>query len=778
MARIGSMLCLLPALVVGPIASADDWTSVGPDGGPVDGFAQSVIDPDRFYLLSPADGLLRSTDHGATWTAPSPGLDASLAYGSLTVSSGSAEIVLVAERNGDGVWRSIDHGTNWERIGVGPIQHLAFDPAAANRVLACVAGPNADLYESTDAGETWSRLEAGLGIPREIAWNPQIPSDLLVGAPPHVFRSTDGGVSWVAADLGGESSGGLVAFGAGSPSEAWTLSSEGALLLRSTDGGSSFEPRGRPPGCVPRPDGLGWTCYGDRIAGDASQSDAVTVAYSVRVGGNEYQPRVTTTQNGGASWSTPWSPLFAAVIHTLQVTLTPDRATADVRYFAVGGPTTARRGLSRSTDGGNTWAGSMDGIGRLRLDAVRQDGHGGLIARGMARDGLWKTWNGGDTWEDLSDSPPSIFTRSSFYVSTFVPDLLYETGWNNSTDTQDPVVRRSTDGGASWQYGLIEVTYENGWSADPRLLETTGDGRRVFLWCSAGTPYLTRCDVDPDAPDAAPQFRIIHEGFLAADAYVESAGTVWAIRWHLPGDVQLSTDGGVTWIARADGLPADRGVALLPRPTTSDSGAETSLVAVYREAGTFRTTDAGRSWESISLPGYAGETIIAAEQDFDGDRVFLATANAVYVQGQGFVSAGLPESAIRSLAYDPSSDFLFVATDGSGVFRLAPGSAVWSPSPSPSASPFALSTHPNPATRSTTIRFSLPEAGPVALDVFDVSGRRLRSLLDESRHLSAGPHEFRWGDDVSAGVYFIRLQQGPRSETRRTTLLDGVRPTR
>jgi flagellar hook assembly protein FlgD len=82
---------------------------------------------------------------------------------------------------------------------------------------------------------------------------------------------------------------------------------------------------------------------------------------------------------------------------------------------------------------------------------------------------------------------------------------------------------------------------------------------------------------------------------------------------------------------------------------------------------------------------------------------------------------------------------------------------------------------PNPARGETRFRFELPEgAGRVSLAIYDLSGRRLRTLIAGA--LGAGPHEARWdgrGEDGSpapAGMYFARLEAGPRSAARKLVL--------
>ena len=83
--------------------------------------------------------------------------------------------------------------------------------------------------------------------------------------------------------------------------------------------------------------------------------------------------------------------------------------------------------------------------------------------------------------------------------------------------------------------------------------------------------------------------------------------------------------------------------------------------------------------------------------------------------------------------------------------------------------------HPNPFNPKTAIRFSLEQAGPVSLKVFDVSGRVVKSLSDGP--LGAGEHEVIWngrdesGSSLASGVYFYRLQAEGRTLSKRMVLL-------
>ena len=64
----------------------------------------------------------------------------------------------------------------------------------------------------------------------------------------------------------------------------------------------------------------------------------------------------------------------------------------------------------------------------------------------------------------------------------------------------------------------------------------------------------------------------------------------------------------------------------------------------------------------------------------------------------------------------------------------------------------------------------MPKAGLVKLEVFDVAGRKVATLVDEWRE--AGSHTANFDTmRESAGVYFARLRLGEQVATRRITVL-------
>lgn len=73
---------------------------------------------------------------------------------------------------------------------------------------------------------------------------------------------------------------------------------------------------------------------------------------------------------------------------------------------------------------------------------------------------------------------------------------------------------------------------------------------------------------------------------------------------------------------------------------------------------------------------------------------------------------------------------------------------------------FALKANfPNPFNPSTRIEYALAEATHVRLDVFDLIGRRVATLIDASQ--PEGRHQVRFeADELPSGVYLYRIQAG------------------
>ena len=89
---------------------------------------------------------------------------------------------------------------------------------------------------------------------------------------------------------------------------------------------------------------------------------------------------------------------------------------------------------------------------------------------------------------------------------------------------------------------------------------------------------------------------------------------------------------------------------------------------------------------------------------------------------------------------------------------------------------FALgANYPNPFNPETTIGYQLPGAAQVYLEIYDVLGQKVRTLVQQVE--PAGYHSAMWdgrdegGSALAGGMYFYRLQAGEFTQTRKLLLV-------
>ena len=146
------------------------------------------------------------------------------------------------------------------------------------------------------------------------------------------------------------------------------------------------------------------------------------------------------------------------------------------------------------------------------------------------------------------------------------------------------------------------------------------------------------------------------------------------------------------------------------------------------------------------------------------------------IEGRVRLASGQAAAAAQVLLFDLTDlrrgSVARATTNAEGYFALASlrGPAL--------PQGFALGqNYPNPFNPSTIIPYQLPIAAPVRLEVFNVLGQRVATLVNEER--SAGFHAAVWGatnaagQAVAAGVYLYRLTAGGEQHTRRMVLIDG-----
>ncbi len=208
------------------------WRCIGPPrGGRVVAVAGDPVDPMVCYFGACAGGIWKTIDGGIYWRCVSDGFLGSAAIGAIAVSrsdhnviyagTGETEIRLDVSY-GDGIYKSTDAGRTWSNIGLRETKHIGricIHPTNPDIVyvaaLGDIFGPHEErgVFRTRDGGKTWEKVlhrSADAGAV-EISMDPNNPRILFAafwetrrnfwnlssgGPGSGLFRSTDGGDTW------------------------------------------------------------------------------------------------------------------------------------------------------------------------------------------------------------------------------------------------------------------------------------------------------------------------------------------------------------------------------------------------------------------------------------------------------------------------------------------------------------------------------------------------------------------------------------------------------
>jgi photosystem II stability/assembly factor-like uncharacterized protein len=218
--------------VVAKAAAGLSLRGIGPAvaGGRIADIEVSPADRSTWFVAAGSGGLWKTTNAGTTWT---PVFDDQPSYsiGDVALDPSDPEIIWVGTGEnvsgrhvgwGSGVYRSRDGGISWENMGLEESEHIGkilVDPRDGNVVFVAAEGPlwshggERGVYRSTDGGESWIQV---LGIDEntgatDLEFDPENPEVIyaatfqrrrhvwgyLAGGPGSgIYKSTDGGESW------------------------------------------------------------------------------------------------------------------------------------------------------------------------------------------------------------------------------------------------------------------------------------------------------------------------------------------------------------------------------------------------------------------------------------------------------------------------------------------------------------------------------------------------------------------------------------------------------
>jgi cysteine-rich repeat protein len=626
------------------------WEEVGPRslGGRVSALA---VDPgNRLHLLAgtPAGGIWRSDDGAATWAEVAPWLTA-IPISALAIDPADGRVALAGTgaiddrgsvTGGVGVLRTSDGGDTWSRSELPShapvyVSSVLLWPSQPGRVLA---GTDTGVLASTDGGAHFTDKLQGDGI-SALQLDPHDPEAVYAAGRASLFRSPDRGETWVRlsswplreADTQGA---GTVSL---SPSTltkgllyaaVQVLATEGgtdrALLLRSTDGGKSFEALTSAPNFCPTVESCG---FAQALAVDPLDDR------NLLLGGD----RLYVSRDAGATWGDLGSELRG--VHGLALQSSGVFAFGTSGVFSLD----AAFASAAARNEGLAIASVLDlDVSREsppRLLASTADS-GTLLGAGAAPS--WKVVFG-----EGEPAGPARF-------DPFAPDRLFVSKAHGA-------LYRSQDGGATFSpiVGGLDLHQEAEALAplepSPLVPDTLYAGRtQLFASLDAGTSW------SPWRPPGSPGvFRIAPSPLKADQVYFSLA----------LGSSIYAASGAVTTVFSLTNDPRLRIEAILP-----DAHSQNVIYAAGTDISTqagrlFRSYSFGVDWQEVTPPGFPAARTLAKD---DHGALYVGTAEGVFRSADdGFTwvpfNNGLLAACNRLRI---AGDHLYAATAGRGVFRI------------------------------------------------------------------------------------------------------------
>ncbi len=273
--------------------------------------------------------------------------------------------------------------------------------------------------------------------------------------------------------------------------------------------------------------------------------------------------------------------------------------------------------------------------------------------------------------------------------------------------------------------------------------EAIASGSPTFFKEQTGTPKILKLTAQVGGRASEAWLSFQDGGELARDRYDGLALTPMDADW-----LQLSTTADGGYQLQINALPADQ---------------ETELVVPLVLAGTIEEAVASVSFEGL--------------EDFEGWEITVVdnqSGQQYPVEQNSSVELEIEEIKTKDPGrLTPPSPIPVKAktTNTRYLLRIIPATAVSNERPPeiPSVAELAQN-YPNPFNPVTSIQFAMPDPGMVTLEVFDLLGRKVATLVDEYRPAGSYTINFDAGN-LASGVYTYRLVTGNTIISKKLTLV-------
>jgi photosystem II stability/assembly factor-like uncharacterized protein len=672
------------------------------------------------YVGSASGGVWKSVNGGTTFK---PVFDKQpvQSIGAVTIDPKNSKTVWVGTgeswtRNsvsiGDGVYKSTDGGENWTNVGLKEserISKILVDPNNTDTVYVCVPGKlwsdsnERGLYKTSDGGKSWTKILKGANASTGcsmVSFDERNPRTIFAGmwdfrrkgwtfrsggdgpaaiSGSGLFKSTDGGSSWV--ELDEKSATGLpskpwgriaVAVAPSNPNVIYaTIEAEMPKdgLYRSDDGGKTWKQLDRSQSMIWRP------FYFSNLIIDPKDENKV------------YKPDISliASTDGGKSFS-DISGGAHGDFH--DVWINPN----NTDHLITGDD----GGVWYSYDGGNRWW-KADNLPVSQFYHVSVDMNLPYRVYGGLQDN--SSWVGESAYPGgiTSSRWENVYGGDGFwaFADTADPDYIYAESQGGEIGRVNRKTLESRNIKPLPQYKEGKLRYN--WNT-PIHLSPTQKGT-VYI----GSQFLFRSRdhgqtwerISPDLTTNNPEKQKQEQsgGITVDNSSAEMHTTIFSI-CESPkdpnlvwvgtddGNVQLTRDGGKSWknvVGNIKGLPPNAWVTSVEsghyEPGTAFATFDLHTFGDMRPY-VYKTTDFGNTWTQMVGPNsdVRGYAHVVKEDIVNPNLLFVGTEFGLWISIDGgknwaqYKGGDLPNVAVRDLAIHPRDNDLIIATHGRGIW--------------------------------------------------------------------------------------------------------------
>lgn len=668
-------------------------------------------DNKTIFVGSAGGGIWKSTNAGASWKSMFDKYCQSI--GALAIDQSHPDTVYVGTgesnmRNtvsiGNGLYKTTDGGDNWVKIGLDSTEHIAkivVNPKNQNIVYVAAPGPlwsdskHRGLYKTTDGGKTWDKIlyineKAGCA---DVAVDPNNPDVVYAttwefrrtpysfnsgGKGSSIYKSMDGGKTWKELTKGLPAKPfGRVAL-ALSPSNPKKLlaiveAKETGLYI-SEDGGENWKSQSATMNVVSRP------FYFSTLQFDPKDPNRV------------YRPAFGFSYSSDGGYSFSDASYEGGWLHSDMHALWINPNYTNQMYVGTDG------GVYYSLDRGATWF-------FVRNLPVGQFYH--IAADHQSPYHIYGGLQDNGTWTAPSAAPGGVGNGN--WMNIYGGDGF----WAQPDPNDSNIAYAEYQGGHMGRVNLTTLKSEDiqpqqtvkeeklRWNWNTPIV--TGILNKQYLY--TGAQYLYRSKdqgkswerISPDLTtnDKKKQQQEESGGLSADNTSAENHCTIFTITespidnkmiWvgTDDGNLQRSTDGGVTWtnLAKnyaAAGIPAQTWVSSI-EPSVFDKNVVFATFDnhMYGDFKTYlaKSTDMGNTWQRINSDEFTGFAHKIRQDIKNKDLLFLGTEMGLFSSvdgGQNWfrMKNNIPDYAmVRDIQIQPETNDLIIATHGRGIYIL------------------------------------------------------------------------------------------------------------